>query len=346
LDAFIKQFGETVYGPLARSRLEDLKNNEQVAAAKAAEEPQKTERVAAAVKPEPAPEPQPAATVTPTPLPAPKPAGTAKPDGSTIGVASSSRPASPLSAPEELALKPKDMFKECEICPEMIIVPSGEFMMGSNDGEADEKPVRKVIINRPFAVGRFEVTFGEWDACVSDGGCKHKPDDRGWGRGNRPVVNVSWDDVTKEYLPWIYRKTGKEYRLLTEAEWEYAARAGSTTKYTWGDDIGQARANCDGCGSQWDNKQTAPVGSFQPNVLGLHDVHGNVAEWVADCKASYAKVPPVGEAAPETSGCTRVSRGGSWYNRTNKVRAAFRGKASPAERLDWYGFRLARTLHR
>jgi formylglycine-generating enzyme required for sulfatase activity len=286
---------------------------------------------------------QSAAAIAPTPPPA-APAGPGKPDEPAVGTLSSSRPASPLSSAEELALKPRDAFRECENCAEMIVVPAGEFMMGSNDGEADEKPLRKVSIGRPFAVSRFEVTFAEWDACVSDGGCKHKPQDKGWGRGKRPVVNVSWDDVTNEYVPWLNRKTGKQYRLLSEAEWEYVARAGSGTKYTWGDDIGRGRANCDGCGSEWDNKQTAPVGSFQPNAFGLHDVHGNVAEWVADCKASYANLPLAGETAPETPECTRVSRGGSWYNRTNKVRAAFRGKASPAERIDWFGFRLARTL--
>ena len=126
------------------------------------------------------------------------------------------------------------------------------------------------------------MTFAEWDACVSASGCKHKPDDRSWGRGSRPVMNVSWDDITKDYLPWLSRKTDKSYRLLTEAEWEYAARAGSRGKYTWGDEIGKNRANCDGCGSHWD-KQTAPVGSFQANAFGLHDMHGNVWEWVADC---------------------------------------------------------------
>ena len=168
------------------------------------------------------------------------------------------------SPPIRRCLKPKDTFKDCDTCPEMVVVPAGEFMMGSNDGQADEKPVHKVTIAKPFAVGKFEVTFAEWDACVAAGGCKHKPDDEGWGRGKRPVINVSWDDITKEYLPWLSRKTGKTYRLLTEAEWEYAARAGSRAKYAWGDEIGKNSANCDGCGSHWDNKQTAPVGSFQP----------------------------------------------------------------------------------
>src|SRR5262249_19680775 len=153
------------------------------------------------------------------------------------------RPSSPLTVAEERALKPKDSFRECDVCPEMVVVPAGRFMMGSsppgiaalgketkNDRYQKEGPQREGATPRPFTVGKFEVTFTEWDACVADGGCKHNPGDEGWGRGKRPVINVSWDDVTKEYLPWLSRKTGKTYRLLSEAEWEYAARAGTTTR--------------------------------------------------------------------------------------------------------------------
>ena len=183
---------------------------------------------------------------------------------------------------EKRCLKPRDSFKDCPDCPEMVVVPAGEFMMGSSDGGANVKPPHKVTINARFAVGKFDVTFAEWDACVSARGCKRKPEDQGWGR-TRPVINVSRDDATKEYLRWLSRKTGKKYRLLTEAEWEYAARAGSSAEYTWGNDIGTNRANCIGCGSQWDNKETAPAGSFAANAFGLHDVHGKVYQWVQVC---------------------------------------------------------------
>jgi formylglycine-generating enzyme required for sulfatase activity/lysophospholipase L1-like esterase len=267
-----------------------------------------------------------------------------------------------LTAAEEERLKPGDEFQECKDCPRMIVVPAGSFMMGSNDGDADEKPMHKVTIARPFAVGKFDVTFAEWDACVAAGGCKHMPQDRGWGRGTRPVINVSWDDIMKEYLPWLSRKTGKTYRLLTEAEWEYAARgvidaSAVHTNYSWGNDVGKNLANCNGCGSQWDAKQSAPVGSFKPNTFGLYDIHGNVRQWVQDCyHDSYQGAPADGSAwvTSCTDGSRRVLRGGSWHVDPQDLRAAYRVANSAGKRIDAEpahsaiidddGFRVARTL--
>lgn len=143
-------------------------------------------------------------------------------------------------------------------------------------------PRHVVKIDYVLAVGRFEVTFAEWDACVAAGGCRRRPDDSGWGRGRQPVINVSWADA-QEYAIWLVRRTGKPYRLLTEAEWEYAARAGSAVHYWWGNDAGHGEANCYDCGSRWDGRQAAPVGRFSPNPFGLYDMHGNVLEWVEDC---------------------------------------------------------------
>ena len=142
--------------------------------------------------------------------------------------------------------KPGESFRDCPNCPEMVAVPEGSFWMGTPAGEHRlgseyEQPQHRVTIKQPFAVGKFEVTFAEWDACVSEGGCKHKPETK-WGRGRQPVMNVSWDDITKEYLPWLRKKTGKEYRLLSEAEWEYAARAGTTTAYSTGQSITKKQA--------------------------------------------------------------------------------------------------------
>ncbi len=236
-------------------------------------------------------------------------------------------------------------FKDCDVCPEMVVIPAGSFMMGSNDGGSDEKPVRKVTISAPFAVGKYEVTFDEWDACVADGGCSHKPGDESWGRGKRPVINVSWDNITKQYLPWLSRKSGMAYRLLTEAEWEFVARAGTTSAYWWGDKIGKGNAVCDGCGSQWDNKQTAPVGTFKPNAFGLHDLHGNVWEWVQDCyKDSYRGAPTDGSAVTTGNCGRRVLRGGSWSLIPRYLRSASRGRVNPVGRLNRLGFRVVRML--
>ena len=226
----------------------------------------------------------------------------------------------------------------------MVVVPAGSFMMGS-DESSSEKPRHRVTIARPFAVGKYEVTFAEWDACVEAGGCGgHRPGDEGWGRGRRPVINVNWKDA-KAYVRWLNRKTGKQYRLLSEAEWEYAVRAGTTTRYSWGDDIGRERANCDGCGSRWDNEKTAPVGSFAANPFGLHDVHGNVWEWVEDCwKASYVGAPSDGSAWTDGDCTKRVLRGGSWYNYPRNLRSAFRIRYWTGNRFFGNGFRVARTL--
>ena len=202
-------------------------------------------------------------------------------------------------------------FRDCPGCPELVVVPGGQF-------------------GHPFAVGVYEVTFGEWDACVSGGGCGgYRPDDRGWGRGSRPVMNVSWHDA-QAYVDWLSGKTGKGYRLLSESEWVYVARAGTTTNYWWGNDVGRNRANCDGCGSRWDRKQTAPVGSFSANPFGLYDVHGNVWEWVEDCW--------------EEDCGRRVVRGGSWNYLPSVLRSAFRYWNSTGVRDVNYGFRIARTL--
>ena len=238
-------------------------------------------------------------------------------------------------------------FRDCDECPDMVVVPAGRFRMGdlSGDGESDERPVHAVTITSPFAVGKYELTFAEWDACVAASGCTHRPDDKGWGRGTRPVINVSWNDV-QEYVRWLSRETGKPYRLLSEAEWEYAARAGSTTEYHWGDNIGTNKANCDGCGSQWDVESTAPVGSFETNAFGLYDTAGNVWEWVEDCgHDSYGGAPADGSAWMSGNCDIRVWRGGSWDGPPRDIRSANRYMKVSGYRSDNDGgFRVARTL--
>ena len=235
---------------------------------------------------------------------------------------------------------------DCPYCPEMVEVPAGSFTRGSPPDEPgrddDEGPQREVTIPRPFAVGKYEVTFAQWDACHDDGACNYKPEDE-WGGGDQPVMRVNWHDA-QEYVAWLGERTGKSYRLLTEAEWEYVARAGSETAYWWGDDVGSGNANCKGCGSQWDGKQTAPVGSFAANDFGLHDTAGNVWEWVQDCyHSSYDGAPKDGSAWEDGGDCRRVLRGGSWDFEPRLVRSAIRYWLNPDFRRYSYGFRVART---
>ena len=233
--------------------------------------------------------------------------------------------------------------------PEMIVIPAGSFRMGCVSGQDcldEEFPVHEVTIPEAFAVTRYEVTFAQWDACVADGGCRgYHPDDEGWGRGIRPVINVSWEDA-QAYVAWLSSQTGEQYWLLTEAEWEYVARAGSDTAYSWGDDIGSNRANCNGCGGRRAGQgRTAPVGSFKANAFGVYDMHGNVWEWIEDCWNRSYEGAPSDNSAWLTGDCDkRVLRGGSWPAIPWAVRSALRGWGTVGYQYLDVGFRVARTL--
>jgi formylglycine-generating enzyme required for sulfatase activity len=255
-----------------------------------------------------------------------------------------------LTAEAERALKPGDSFKECaKDCPEMVVLPAGEFMMGSppdEEGRDDnEGPQHKVVLARPFAVSRFEASFNEWNACVAYGDCEPKVSTSDSEQGRKPVFNVTWEDAQR-YVTWFARMTGKPYRLLSEAEWEYAARAGTQTAYSWGESIGQGNANCVSCGSQWDAAQAAPVGSFAPNAFGLSDMHGNVWEWVEDCYHDNYHGAPTDSAAWTAGGdCSRrVGRGGSWSYAPRFLRSALRSGIPSDLRGTDLGFRIGRTL--
>ena len=261
----------------------------------------------------------------------------------------------PLSASAEHALKPKDSFKECERCPEMVMVPAGSFNMSSPRSEPKREPFEgsqhRVTISFPFAVGRFAVTFDEWDACVADGGCNgYKPNDQGWGRGRLPVINVSWNDA-KAYVAWLSRKTGKSYRLLSEAEREYITRAGTTTPFWLGSSISTQQANYNGNyvfnnGLKGEYRQkTVPVESFAPNPWGLYQVHGNVMEWVEDCwNDSYGGAPTDGSAWTSGNCNSHVLRGGAWDSLPQFLRSADRRWDISVCRFTIIGFRVARTL--
>ena len=245
-----------------------------------------------------------------------------------------------------------ETFKDCPECPEMVVIPAGRFRMGdqSDSGYADQTPVHAVSIGSMFAVGKFEVTFDEWGACVAAGGCGgYRPKDQGWGRGNRPVISVSWDDA-KAYVDWLSRQTGNQYRLLSEAEWEYAARAGTPTRFSTGWTITTDQANFDGkgFGGSAGLEKTFPVGSFPANAFGLYDLHGNVWEWVEDCwHGNYQGAPSDGSTWTRAGNCEwRVVRGGSWRSYFFQTfHSASRGSLSPAYRDGSDGgFRVAMDL--
>ena len=244
---------------------------------------------------------------------------------------------------------PGEVFRDCADCPEMVVVPEGAYLMGSPPDEPgrwnDEGPRHRVTIARPFAAGRYEVTFAQWDACRRAGACTHAPGDEGWGRGDRPVIHVSWKDA-KEYIGWLSEKTGETYRLLGESEWEYAARARTDSPYHWGAEVGEGRANCGGCGERRGGARTAPAGSFPPNGFGLFDMAGNVWEWVEDCgHPDYTGAPSDGSAWLAPGDCRlRMLRGGAWDDAASRVRSAIRYWEFADTRRDMIGFRVARRL--
>ena len=245
----------------------------------------------------------------------------------------------------------RDVLKDGGPGPQMVVLPTGSFSMGSPTGEAggsaNERPQHTVTISKRIAMGRYEVTFADYDRFVAATSGR-LPNDSGWGRGSRPVINVSQEDA-KAYATWLSAQTGKTYRLPSEAEWEYAARAGTRTRYSWGDEIGVNRANCNGCDSKW-NFQTAPVGSFAANGFGLFDMHGNVYEWVEDCYVdTYTGAPSDGSA--RITGCGGatvrvVVRGGSWFLAPRFLRSANRIiRLTPSSSFVDVGFRLVRDLN-
>ena len=284
-------------------------------------------------------------------------------------------------------------FRDCPTCPEMVVVPAGTFIMGSPESEKGrlravydeegtairwtvidevelevevgqrlvvvEGPQRYVTIAAPFAVGVHEVTFDEWDACARSGGCGGLiPDNGGWGRGRQPVINVNWDDANA-YLDWLSTETGEEYRLLSEAEWEYVARAGTETARYWGEGAAGQCRHANGADAMTVERNPdwrtttcsdghagpAPVGSYEPNAFGLFDVLGNVWEWTQDCWNERYTGAPVDGTAWDAGDCAnRVSRGGSWGNAPERLRSASRSRDAVEDRFDTGGFRVARSL--
>jgi formylglycine-generating enzyme required for sulfatase activity len=261
----------------------------------------------------------------------------------------------PLTPELEQALRPKDSFKECDVCPEMVVVPKGSFMMGTPANEPDrfkgEDPIHRVTLAKPFAVGRFAVSFDEWDACLADGGCGgNKGDDNGFGRGRMPAQGINFE-AAKSYLAWLSKKVGRTYRLPSESEREYFTRAGTTTPFWFGNTVTAQNANYQastpyGSGPHGpDSKAPVVVDSYAPNPFGLYQVHGNVFEWTEDCfNKRYTEDTPA-DGAPWLEGdChKRMLRGGTWSWSANMLRSGYREDSI----VDGGGFsfRVVRTLN-
>ena len=325
-EAYLQAYPNGRFVGLAKARIARLK----------ASAPKESEKEA----PAPKPAPQQAAPPSP-PKPRPEPAQKAQPPKPAPAPPQPEQRAQERPAEKPAAASTGEV-KDCAACPVLVSLPRGSFTMGSNSGDPSEKPAHQVSIAKPFAIGKYEVTVEQWDACVDAGGCQ-KTGDNGRAR-NSPARDVSWDDA-QQYVKWLGKTTGKAYRLPTEAEWEYAARGGTSTRYWWGEQMRAGMANCKECGDPWQKDAPASAGSFAANPYGLHDVNGSVWEWVADCwHNSYKGAPADGHAWEETNCRTRVIRGGSWREGASYMPSSTRFKYDASVRHSQNGFRVARTL--
>lgn len=318
-EAYLKAYPNGKFAGLARARIERLR-----AAAKT-EQPAKPAPAAPPPAAAPAERPRPAAPPAAAPeRPRPAPVAPAPAPG---------KPAATAAAAKET--------KDCPACPPVIELPAGQFTMGSNAADPSERPAHAVKIAQPFAIGKYEVTFEQWEQCVAAGGCP-KLGSGANTENNAPVRDVSWDDA-QQYVKWLSQVSGKAYRLPTEAEWEYAARGGTSTRYWWGDQMRPGNANCKDCGEPWRESGPLAVGSFAANPYGLHDVNGGVWEWVADCwHTSYKGAPTDGSAWDERECRQRVIRGGSWRDGADYMLSSTRFMYGASVRHSQNGFRVAR----
>ncbi|MGI4943315.1 MAG: SUMF1/EgtB/PvdO family nonheme iron enzyme [Janthinobacterium lividum] len=268
---------------------------------------------------------------------APPPAAT--PAAANAQVPAASPPAPAAAAPVPI---PTAAAAAAPASPIMVPIPGGSFAMGSSF-DASERPIRRVVMPA-FAIGKFVVTAAEWNACAAAGGCTYKPAQAETDQGRRPMTNLSWDDAT-QYVQWLRQTTGKPYRLLSEAEWEYAARAGSTTRYSWGDQVGTGQADCEGCGGPHNPRAPADVSAFPANAWGLSGMQGGVAQWVEDCWHSTYQGAPSDGSAWRTPNCPRhVLRGGSWNNPPSSTTVSGRNFYDSGVRYLANGMRVALTI--
>ncbi|APA89249.1 SUMF1/EgtB/PvdO family nonheme iron enzyme [Paraburkholderia sprentiae WSM5005] len=282
----------------------------------------------------------PAVSSTPAAAPPPHPAAAPSP--------SPTPPASAAAAPlaQKTVAHPPTAgeLRDCASCPIMVVVPAGSFAMGSNTDDPSEKPVHRVSIGAPFAIGKFPVTVEQWNACVAANACQKLTPQSNSNKA-APARDLSWDDA-QQYVKWLAKSTGKPYRLPTEAEWEYADRAGTTTAYWWGEQMRKGNANCKDCGDPWHKEGPENVGTFAANPLGLYDMNGGVWEWTADCWHNSYQGAPVDGHVWDSPGCEmRVIRGGSWREGGDYMLSATRFKYSAGVRQSQDGFRVVKDLH-
>jgi formylglycine-generating enzyme required for sulfatase activity len=314
-EAYLQAYPKGHFAGLARARIERLRAG------------------AGAVQPAPATKPEPPA---PREQANTKPA-TKPPPAKARPVPAAPAPAEPRGSTESA---PIASVKDCPACPVMLTLPAGTFVMGSNASDPSEKPAHRVTLRTPFALAKYEVSVGEWNACVDAHACPRVPSSAGVA-ANMPMRDVSWDDAQR-YLEWLNSVSNKTYRLPTEAEWEYAARGGTSSRYSWGDAMKGGHASCKGCGDPWDASHPPPVGSFSANPYGFYDMNGSVWEWVSDCwHTSYKGAPADGSDWDEPSCRTRVIRGGSWMEGDTYMLPTTRFKYDASVRQSQNGFRVA-----
>jgi formylglycine-generating enzyme required for sulfatase activity len=313
-EAYLQAYPKGRFSALARARLQQLKAAPPQAQAPppAAAKPATPAKTAPA-KPPDKPRAAPAPAATPAVTPAPGPAGSV----ATI--------------------------KDCDACPVMVALSPRPFTMGSNNSDPSERPAHKVALHTPFAIGKYEITVGQWRECVKASVCPAMPS-LGNVPDNLPMRDVSWDEA-QLYLKWLSTVSGKPYRLPTEAEWEYAARGGTATRYWWGDQMKGGNSSCEGCGEPWTAERPPPVGSFAANPFGLNDMNGSVWEWVQDCwHSTYKGAPEDGSAWVDGTCQARVIRGGSWRENGSYMLSTTRFKYDASVRQSQNGFRVARSL--
>ena len=330
-EAYLQSYPNGRFASLARARMERLRAAAPKADAPADKPPPAVKSVPERPRPPAAKAPEPTRSEPPKKA-EPETAATPKPPEPRPA----EKPAVPVQAGSEI--------RDCPTCPVLVSVRAGGFTMGSASDDPSERPPHRVTINTPFAIGKYEVTVEQWDACAAAGACPRI--NAGDGRQkNSPARDISWDDA-QLYVKWLSSVSGKTYRLPSEAEWEYAVRGGTSTRFWWGDQMRPGNANCKECGDPWQKDAPSNVGSFAPNPYGLHDMNGSVWEWVGDCWHNTYKGAPADARPWDEPNCrVRVIRGGSWREGATYMPSSTRFKYDASVRHSQNGFRVVRELN-